>query len=123
MLPAGSWWLQFLLLWLPLWPEVAWELRQSQALEKASFQSGKQSVLAGEGASGKEGWGRPSTPTALPGLGEGPLFLPLLGGRGHLGHGRRGGLRLPVSTWKPSLFAQGWRKAGVRVHASPWKQQ
>lgn len=47
MLPAGSWWLQLLLLWLPLWTEVAWEMRQSQALEKASFQSGKQSVPAG----------------------------------------------------------------------------
>lgn len=50
-------------------------------------------------------------------------LLPPLGERGHLGHGRRGSLRLLVSTWKPSLFGQGWRKAGVRVHTSPWKQR
>lgn len=59
MLPAGSRRLQLLLLWaVPVdqsGPWARWELRQSQALEKASFQSREQSGQGWKGASGKVG--------------------------------------------------------------------
>lgn len=119
VLSDGSW-------GLSQWTEVVLELGGSGGRdlpwERRGFQPGVQKGHGWEGAARGSGDGRPP-PRSTWAEGSGPGFPPLLGGGGHLGHRRRGGLRPLVSTWKPSLFGREWRKAGVRVHASPWKQQ